>query len=251
VLEPSGITLVYVPGGEFTMGSSDDDNMAFDDEKPAHPVYVDGYWVGQTEVTNAQFGRFMEAGGYSKREYWTEEGWQWREDMGIAQPWSWEDRALNGPQQPVVGVSWYEAAAFAAWAGGRLPTEAQWEYAARGGPLSKGYRYPGSDDADEVAWYYELSAETSHPVGSKGPNELGLYDMSGNAYEWCADWYDEQYYTELPRDNPQGPETGEDRVFRGGSYKSSRSTARCAYRVDSNPFDRMYSSGGFRVVVAG
>lgn len=249
VLEPSGITLVYVPGGEFTMGTSVDDDMGFADERPAHTVYVDGYWMAQTEVTNAQYWRFMEAGGYSTREYWTEEGWQWREEKGVAQPWSWKDGSLNGPQQPVVAVSWHEAAAFAAWAGGRLPTEAEWEYAARGGPLSKGYRYAGSDDADEVAWYHGTSEGHTEHVGQKQPNELGLYDMSGNAWEWCADWYDEAYYGASPRNNPQGPESGSDRVARGGYYKASRTTVRCADRYDESPFDRIYSSGGFRVVV--
>jgi formylglycine-generating enzyme required for sulfatase activity len=248
-LEAAGITLVYVPAGGFNMGSSARDSEAYDSEKPAHAVYLDGYWIGQTEVTNAQYRRFMEAGGYSKRECWTEEGWQWKEADGITQPKYWDDERFNGPQQPVLGVSWYEATAFAKWAGGRLPTEAEWEYAARGGPLSKGYRYAGSDDADEVAWHKETSGGCTHPVGQKRPNELGLYDMSGNAGEWCADWYDRAYYSRSARDNPQGPESGEFRVLRGGSWYLGCRYVRCTDRLRLVPYPRNGSSG-FRVAVA-
>jgi sulfatase modifying factor 1 len=249
VLERSGITLVYVPGSEFTMGSSADDSMAYDYEKPVHTVYVDGFWIGQTEVTNAQYRRFVEGGGYSKREYWMEEGWKWQEDRHLTQPWNWDDERFSGPQQPVVNISWHEAAAFAAWAGGRLPTEAEWEYAARGGPLSKGFTFAGSDNADEVAWYYDTSEGHTEPVGRKKPNELGLYDMSGNAWEWCADWYDAEYYAASPRVNPQGPASGEDVAVRGCAYDCTRSWIRCASRSYLNPFDRVDIRTGFRIVV--
>ncbi len=248
VLEPSGITLVFVPAGEFTMGSSFEDTRARDNEKPAHNVYVAAFWMAQTEVTNEQYRRFMEAGGYSTREYWTDEGWQWKEDRGVTQPSNWDDERFDAPQQPVISVNWYEAAAFAAWVGGRLPTEAEWEYAARGGPLSKGYRYAGSDDVDEVAWYYDTAEGHTEPVGQKQPNELGLYDMSGNAQEWCADWYDDGYYAQSPRVNPQGPSSGETVVVRGGYYSSSSASMRCALRIYERPHGGWWT--GFRIVVA-
>ncbi len=250
-LEESGITLVYVPAGEFMMGSAADDSEATDREKPAHLVYLDAYWIGQTEVTNAQYRRFVEAGGYSKRGYWTSEGWQWKQENKITMP---EPVYINrerfrAPLHPVVLVNWYEATAFSRWAGARLPTEAEWEYAARGGPLSRGYRYSGSDDLDEVAWYLFNSLDRIYPVGQKRPNELGLYDMSGSVCEWCADGYDAGYYSRSPRKNPSGPPSGEARVFRGGSWDNAPVDVRCTYRMAGEPDWRPHDYVGFRVVV--
>jgi formylglycine-generating enzyme required for sulfatase activity len=137
--------MVYVPAGEFLMGSADADPEAASNEKPQHTVYLDAYWIGQTEVTNAQFAKFIDAGGYSTREYWTDEGWAWKETQGITQPWLWTDQQWNKPDYPVVGVSWYEATAYVQWAGARLPTEAEWEKAARG---TDGRIYPWGNDWD-------------------------------------------------------------------------------------------------------
>jgi formylglycine-generating enzyme required for sulfatase activity len=249
VLDKAGITLVYVPAGEFLMGSADSDTQRASNEKPQHTVYLDGYWIGQTEVTNAQFHKFVAAGGYSTREYWTDEGWQWKESRGFTEPMAmyWADEQWNKkPDYPVVGVSWYEAAAYAKWAGVRLPTEAEWEYAARGGPLSRGYVYAGGYYFDAVAWYNDNSDGRTHAVCGKVANELGLYDMSGNVWEWCADWYGENYYPQSPRENPRGPLSGSDRVMRGGSWGSSRETARCAYRDRWSPGSRFIYLG-FRV----
>jgi formylglycine-generating enzyme required for sulfatase activity len=246
VLEPSGITLVYVPAGEFLMGSADTDTAAGSDEKPQHTVYLDGYWIGQTEVTNAQFGKFMDAGGYSRPEYWTDEGWQWKESATITQPLYWTNPQWNKADDPVVGVSWYEAAAYAQWAGARLPTEAEWEYAARGGPLSRGYVYAGGNNVDTVAWYGGNSEDRTHGVGGKAANELGLYDMSGNVWECCEDWYGENYYAQSPRENPRGPLSGLSRVLRGGSWFAPLDSARCAFRGWSDPVDRG-GALGFRV----
>jgi formylglycine-generating enzyme required for sulfatase activity len=250
LLEPSGITMVYVPAGEFLMGCADSDPLAHNDEKPQHHVYLDGYWIGQTEVTNAQYRRFIEAGGYGTQTYWSNSGWAWKESTGVTQPEYWSVSKWNGAEDPVVGVSWYEAEAYAKWAGARLPTEAEWEYAARGGPLSLGYEYAGSNSVDEVAWYYGNSYGNSgrgtHPVARKKANELGLYDMSGNAWEWVADWYDYGYYGSSPRENPSGPLNGDDRVERGGSWTEQERYVRCAFRFRYSSFARS-DEGGFRV----
>jgi formylglycine-generating enzyme required for sulfatase activity len=244
VLPQTGIILVWVPAGEFWMGAADDDPDAYDWEKPQHRVYLDGYWMARTEVTNAQYGKFMEAGGYSRQSYWSDAGWAWRVSNNVTQPLYWNEAWWNGAEYPVVGVSWYEGEAYATWAGLRLPTEAQWEYAARGGPLSCGYKYAGSNSAGEVAWYADNSTGRTHPVAGKKANELGLYDMSGNAWEWSADWF--QYYTSVPSTNPLGPSSGTHRVPRGGGYGHTDRGVRLLFR-NALPPDYRYSFAGFRV----
>jgi formylglycine-generating enzyme required for sulfatase activity len=245
VLEKAGITLVYVPAGEFLMGSPDNDSEADADEKPQHRVYLNGFWIGRTEVTNGQYRRFIDAGGYSTRSYWSDAGWAWRESNSIALPSYWNDANSNGADCPVRGVSWYEAGAYAKWAGVRLPTEAEWEYAARGGPLSRGHKYAGSNTAADVAWYWD---NRTHPVAGKSPNELGLYDMSGNVWEWCNDWYARNYYVQSPRENPTGPSSGIGWVLRGGSWNSNARLVRCAYRKGQGGGQALGSEGlGFRV----
>jgi formylglycine-generating enzyme required for sulfatase activity len=257
-LETVGITLVYVPAGEFLMGSADKGFLRSlissdrSEEKPQHRVYLDGYWIGRTEVTNAQYDEFVEAGGYREREYWTDEGWQWKESNGITWRAEPQEMIIRPPHYydnddfPVTGVSWYEAAAFAKWAGARLPTEAEWENAARGGANGHGYIYAGSDNVDEVAWYNKKTGVELSWVGGKKPNELGLYDMSGNVAEWCADWYSDEYYSQSPERNPTGPDTGESRVVRGGSWLDYQDDARCAARSRSEP-DARDGYLGFRV----
>jgi formylglycine-generating enzyme required for sulfatase activity len=141
-------------------------------------------------------------------------------------------------QHPVVNVTWYGANEYARHYGLRLPTEAEWEYAARGGARSQGYLYSGSNNLDEVGWYYDNSAEkggsrSTHPVRQKKANELGLYDMSGNVWEWCADWYGEKYYEQFrsaPAVNPTGPTEGDYAVLRGGSWYLNVILCRAAYR---------------------
>jgi formylglycine-generating enzyme required for sulfatase activity len=247
LLGRTGITLVYVPAGEFLMGSADSDTDAQSDEKPQHAVHLDAYWIGQTEVTNAQYRRFVEAGGYGTRTYWSDAGWAWKESKGVTQPGGWDNPQLNGAEYPVLALSWYEAEAFVRWAGVRLPTEAEWEYAARGGPLSLGYKYAGSNSIDEVAWYLDNSGSSTHPVAGKKANELGLYDMSGGVWEWVADWYDGGYYASSPRENPSGPSSGAERVERGGTWSAPASLGRCALRSGASPAVRSYKDDGFRV----
>ena len=144
--------------------------------------------------------------------------------MPSAPSWGWQEN------HPIVNVTWDDASAYAQWAGKRLPTEAEWEYAARGGRLSKGYTYSGGNDPGAVAWYDGNSGKQTQPVGEKSPNELGLYDMSGNVWEWCADLYDENYYRNSPKQDPTGPSSGQFRVLRGGSWNINDSYCRLTYR---------------------
>ena len=211
--------MVYVAGGTFQMGSNDGD----DDEKPVHSVTLSDYYIGQTEVTQEL----------------------WQAVMG-SNPAKYE----KGPTLPVYYVSWNDCQEFISklnrLTGGRfrLPTEAEWEYAARGGNKSRGYKYSGSDYLGSVAWYKDNSGREVHPVGSKSANELGLYDMSGNVFEWCSDWYGS--YPSSPQTNPTGASSGSGRVLRGGGYCFKESNCRSAFRVSIVPASRFYS-WGFRL----
>lgn len=167
-------------------------------------------------------------------------------------------RPLTDDNHPVIHVSWNDAVAYCRWLSVktgktyRLPTEAEWEYAAKGGINHDEYTYSGSNDIDAVAWYGYNSGNTTHPVGQKMPNSLGLYDMTGNVHEWCNDWLDkswedENYYKNSPRVNPLGPEKGEYRVRRGGSWYYVKTFCRVSHRNGDDPTDRGYDIG-FRVV---
>ncbi|MBO7262895.1 MAG: SUMF1/EgtB/PvdO family nonheme iron enzyme [Alistipes sp.] len=211
------LKMIYVEGGTFAMGSTSGGS----DEEPVHNVTLDSYYIGETEITQAQ----------------------WRAVMGS------NPSSYTGDNRPVERVSWDDAQAFckrlSELTGKRyvLPTEAQWEYAARGGKKSKGYTYSGSNSVDEVAKY--SSSEGHANVKSKKPNELGIYDMSGNVWEWCSDWYDS--YGSSSQTNPQGSSSGSDRVLRGGSWRGNASGCRVANRNSSAP-SSTDSSYGFRVV---
>ena len=209
--------MVYVEGGNFMMGSTDDDEDDFDDEKPAHEVSLSSFSISNHEVTQAEWKAIM---------------FENPSDM-------------KGDSLPVTNVSWFDCRRFIRRLNSitgkhyRLPTEAEWEYAARGGNRSRGYTYSGSDDIDDVAWYISNSNDKTHAVASKAPNELGLYDMTGNVWEWCQDWYDENYYSISPINNPAGPASGSSRVGRGGSWYNYASYCRVATRGDNSP------SGGY------
>ncbi len=226
-----GAPMVLIPAGEFQMGSSDGN----DDEKPVHTVYLDAFYMDVYEATNAQYKKFMDATEHSA-------------------PKSWSDSDFNAPNQPVVGVTWHDAVAYAKWAGKRLPTEAEWEKAARGG--LEGKKYPwGNSISHANANYYGIGGrdrwEYMAPVGSFAPNGYGLYDMAGNVWEWCADWYDGEYYVNSPRRNPTGPSSGQYRVLRGGSCVSLfANILRTADRRRSLYPTITYVLDGFRCVVA-
>ncbi|MBX6313325.1 MAG: formylglycine-generating enzyme family protein [Isosphaeraceae bacterium] len=263
--------MVWIPGGTFLMGCDDPDMV---DARPWHEVTLDGFWMDQTEVTNEQFAKFVAATGYittaeraldpkdypgvpteqlkpsgivfsppsqpvpldNHLQWWRMvPGADWRHPEG-------PESSIEGREKhPVVHVSWEDAAAYAQWAGKRLPTEAEWEYAARGGLERKHFVW-GDELKPEGKWManiwqghfpVENKAEDGYsrtaPVGSFPPNGFGLYDMAGNVWEWCADWYQPDYYKWSPKVNPQGPETSHDpmepgipkRVNRGGSFLCS------------------------------
>ena len=214
--------MVKVEGGSFTMGATveqgDDANSS---EKPAHQVRLNDYSIGETEVTQALWEAVMGR----NPSYFTGDG-----------------------QRPVERVTWTECMEFIARLNRltgehfRLPTEAEWEYAARGGRKSNGYKYAGSNTLADVAWYFDNACAIdegdpdygTHEVGTKRPNELGLYDMSGNVFEWCQDWYDNTYYGSSPSSNPMGPDSGTSRVIRGGCWYSTVGACRVSYRGSSS-----------------
>ncbi len=227
--------MVLIPAGEFAMGGSDGQ----DDEKPSCRVYLNAYYIDKYEVTNAQYRKFMKATGRKEPRYWN-------------------DSKYNKSSHPVVGVSWHDAVAYAKWAGKRLPTEAEWEKAARG---TDGRKYPWGNSWDgsklnfadkntSYSWRdktvddgYQYAA----PVGSyeDGKSPYGCYDMSGNVWEWCADWYSKDYYMRSLDKNPKGPSSGKSRVLRGGSWVRNEGNVRCANRSLDYPFTQSYA-GGFR-----
>lgn len=242
----TGMEFVAVPGGCFQMGDSTGDGQA--DEKPVHQVCVSGFSIGKYEVTNAQYRRFKPS--HNSGDY--------------------NGKSLNGDNQPVVNVSWNDAVEYAQWLSRqsgkayRLPIEAEWEYAARGGSSARNYWGNRKDDAcghanvaDQWAKFIWSdgaihNCDDGHavtaPVGRYRPNAFGLYDMMGNVWEWCSDWYDENYYGVSPKDNPQGPSSGSSRVNRGGSWYSEPWYVRSADRVRFGPSVRG-NDLGFRLVL--
>jgi serine/threonine protein kinase/formylglycine-generating enzyme required for sulfatase activity len=230
-----GIAQVWVPSGCFMMGSDlVQDPTAQPDEIPQHQVCIsEGFWLDQYEVTNLAYQAFIDDGGYRRQELWSADGWQWLQSKNITGPLSF---AVTGsPRQPRIGVSWYEAEAYARWRGGRLPTEAEWEYAARS---PESHLYPwgntyqsGYANFDEQAIGGQRSTH-SVPVGSyeAGKSWINAYDMAGNVWEWVADWYDPNYYQQRIVTDPQGPSTGTTKALRGGSWFNDPGCARSACR---------------------
>ena len=217
--------MVYVEGGSFDMGATTEQGSdAYDWEKPVHSVTLSDYYIGKCEVTQEL----------------------WEAVMGS------NPSNFRGAQNPVESVSWNDCQNFIKKLNSltgrtfRLPTEAEWEYAARGGNQSSHYKYSGSDNIDDVAWYYDNSGSSTHAVGTKSPNELGIYDMSGNVWEWCSDWYGG--YSAGAQTNPQGPSSGSNRVLRGGSWSYSAWNCRVSIRNYYGP-DNSDSIIGLRLVL--
>lgn len=242
------ISWCEIPAGPFLMGSSEArDDSAYDDEKPQHRVELPSYRVGLYPVTNAQYRLFVEGGGYEDSRYWMEEGWVWRKANGIVAPEFWDEPMWNSPNRPVVGVSWYEALAFASWLTAqwempiRLPTEAEWEKAARG---DDGRIYPWGDVWDpERANTQETGIGQTSPVGiyPAGASPCGCLDMSGNVWGWTLSLWGQQDakpdfgYPYDPGDGREDPNTKGKRIIRGGSWASSLSKARSAFRDMADP----------------
>ena len=228
-------TMVYVQGGTFTMGATTEQG-GDDDENPSHSVTLSNYYISETEVTQGLWGAVMGSNVRQQRD---------KEDTSCI-------IVGEGKNYPMYYVSYDECLTFIkklnSLTGQRfhLPTEAQWEYAARGGKKSRGYKYAGSNTLDNVAWYHDNSGNSTHPVKTKSPNELGLYDMSGNVWEWCQDWYGE--YSSGSQTNPTGTSSGSSRVCRGGSwYYGARDcrVSRRGYAASS----RRTSDLGFRLAL--
>ena len=220
-LNGASIEMVAIKGGTFQMGSNEGD-----DEKPIHSVTVSDFSIGKTEVTQAQWVAIMGSNPSSFKG----------DNLPVEQV-SWDDvQVFLGKLNVKTGKTY------------RLPTEAEWEYAARGGKDSQGYTYSGSNTIADVAEYDGNNNKSTKPVAGRKPNELGLYDMSGNVWEWCSDWYGENYYASLLQNNPQGPSTGSNRVFRGGSWPDHASYCRVAIRGLVTPYYRSYNLG-FRLAL--
>ncbi|MCH7525643.1 MAG: formylglycine-generating enzyme family protein [Bacteroidetes bacterium] len=221
--------LIKVTGGTFTMG--DNLGLGQEDEQPTHEVALKDFYIGKTEVTVAQYRNYCNATGVSMPD---EPSWGWNSS------------------DPIVNVNWNDALNYCDWLSEKLdknitlPTEAQWEFAARGGNQSKG-KYTGGRSMATAGWYGDNSGNKAHTVATKKANELGLYDMSGNIWEWCLDWYKSDYYAISPSKNPKNTARGYYRVIRGGSWISNASNCRVANRSYYKPSFR-YIYYGFRVV---
>ena len=250
-------SFVFVEGGTFSMGSSDGERY----EKPVHDVTVSSFYMGKTEITQAQWNVLMEYNpSYFKGDNLPVEFVSWYDAIVFCNRLSMMDGrtpaySVNGKTDPdtwnykpckndsISGTVTMDLNAN----GYRLPTEAEWEYAACGGNKSKGYKYSGSDDLGSVAWYSENSGGQTHDVATKAPNELGLYDMSGNLWEWCWDWFDLYNDSKSPASNPTGASSGYPRVDRGGSSYDNENRCHNTHRTFSSP-EPGFHGLGFRIV---
>ena len=265
-----------IEGGKFRMGCIETrDGTCNTDEQPEHEVSISAFHLSKYEVTNSEFVQFLNAispqisfdanadkisyGGKVIFDLFCDtvkggcSGFKEQIEYSAADRPGGRFTVVAGfEKHPAVMVSKYGADAYCAWLSTktgktyRLPTEAEWEFAARGGTQSQRYKYAGANEPDGVAWYNSNSAAAGHQVGLKKANELGLYDLSGNVWEWCADWYDEAYYKNSPSTNPKGPASGTNSVLRGGSWDSGVIISRVANRDDFYP-DNTSSNIGVRV----
>jgi formylglycine-generating enzyme required for sulfatase activity len=229
---PDNAPMVFVPAGDFTMGSSDADKDAASDEKPQHTVYLDAFWIDKYEVTNAQYKKCVDAGKCSRPS----------ESKSYTRSSYYGNASFDN--YPVIYVSWNDAKTYCEWAGKRLPTEAEWEKAARG---ADGRIYPWGNTFDISKVNAERKVGDTTEVGAypAGASPYGALDMAGNVWEWVADWYSANYYASSPRNNPMGPSSGQYRVVRGGAWFNDGHDVRAAVRDRSTP-TYAYDSVGFR-----
>ncbi len=220
--------MIKIPAGSFLMGSG----IGQDNERPVHRVWIDSFRLGACQVTNAEYAGFLAA-------------------TSAPSPSSWTDPNFNRPEQPVVAVSWFEAAQYCEWLTAqsgrryRLPFEAEWEWAARGGV--EGKLFPWGDGPPQSLPDYAARWKTGpEPVGQYAANGFGLFDICENVHEWCGDWFAADYYAVSPERNPRGPETGQRRASRGGSWRHHIKVSRCSAR-SSIPPEFRYADYGFRV----
>jgi len=231
VLKPSVVkksneelsSMVLVIGGTFQMGNNDGAN----DEKPVHNVTLRSFYIDKYEVTVGEYRKFCISTG---------------REMPLEPKWGWNEN------DPMTNVSWNEANEYAKWIGKRLPTEAEWEFAARGGSRSQAFIFSGGNNLEDIAWYNDNSGKNPHKIGSMLPNELGIFDMSGNVSEWCQDWYSSIYYKQSSVENPTGPEGGIFRIYRGGSWDSESSKCKVTSRNGGDPENIENLGIGFRLV---
>ncbi len=263
---------VPIPGGTFLMGNQS--GIGIDNEKPVHQVTLSSFKMYKHEVTNEAYALFIKDGGYVNKSFWVitedglvddpEVGWKYNQTQGLAAPDTWNladepywknAEKSNAADMPVNNISWYEAYAYCKWLSAktgktyRLPTESEWEYAARGGLAGKKYPW-GDSEPDGTYCNYGLAGdgyENAAPVGSYPANGYGLYDMAGNVYEWCLDWYSD--YTVSPANDPGGPSSGTERIVRGSSFvlDENNNSIRCSFRGTVGPGLR-YDNIGLRCV---
>jgi sulfatase modifying factor 1 len=231
----TGPQMIAVAGGTFNMG--DETDLGLSIGTTLHSVTLVAFKISRTEITVAQWKTYCTATGKNMPNSGTNYA-----------PWKWND------DNPIVNITWDEAVAYCQWLSKktghtyRLPTEAEWEYAARGGKSGKGFLYSGSQNPDVVGWHSADSGGVhTHPVAMKKPNELGLFDMTGNVWEWCSDWYSDTYYGNKPVANPKGPPSGTKHVLRGGAYDTPPSACTVFYR-DAQVAGYSKFNCGFRVV---
>ena len=248
VWDKDGAEMVLIPGGSFEMGDHLDGRPEewAAAARPVHIVTLDAFYMDIHEVTVGQFREFVNQSGYNYDPI------DW-----LGNKVGWEEVAQHSPgdECPMIYVTWHDAVAYAEWAGKRLPTKAEWEYAARGGLVGK--RYPWGDDEEVARDHANYDGtggkdkwdETTAPVGSFKLNDYGLFDIAGNVYEWCQDWYDKDYYSKSPTKNPPGPGTGLHRVLRGGDWAHDTAYLWVAYRFNYHSRNG-FRNFGFRCVVS-
>ena len=253
-IDAHGIEQLWVPAGSFLRGTQDIDSVEAPDwvrrmlpsEQPQHRVTLSrGYWIDKYETSNAEFARFVAAAGYDNRAYWSAEGWQWLQATRgeKALPVECVDPLPNNPR---VCITWFEAEAYGNWRGARLPSEAEWEYAARG-PDSLIYPWGHEFDSDRANILDSVGLQLidSYP---NGQSWVGAYNLAGNAMEWVQDWLDVDYYSRRETPDPQGPQTGRIKIEKGGWWGSNSAVARSAYHHFEDPPSYQDHHIGFRLV---